>query len=111
LYPVKLATERTQLLLTTNPQERLELEQSFDVERVEEIQTLVTSSRTTSVKFAGTLESSGENGWQVGGVRLVVGEQTEIEDNLETGYYLVVTGELLSDGSVQATRLRARELR
>lgn len=109
LYPVKLATERTQLLLTTNPQDRLELEQSFDEERVEEIQTLITRSRTSSVNFAGTLESTGENEWQVGGVKLVVGEQTEIEDNLETGYYLVVTGELLSDGSVQVTRVSARE--
>lgn len=109
LYPVKLIAEQTQLLFATNPQERIELEKSFDEERVQEIQNLTTYSRTTKVDFAGTLEPTGENGWQVSGVKLVIKEKPELQEYSESGLYLDIEGELQSDGSVQVTQLKPRE--
>lgn len=110
LYPVKLVTEQTQLLFTRAPQERIKLDQSFNEERIEEIKTLTTThSGPTKVDFAGKIEPSEESGWHVGGLKLIIEQEAEVEEFLNSGLYLDISGELLSDGTVQVNELRPRE--
>ena len=52
LYPLKLATEQTRLLLTSGTAARLNLEQSFDQKRLEELNALLQRSRSEEIIFA-----------------------------------------------------------
>ena len=109
LYSLKLLTEKTRLRLVRNPQARLELEQSFDRQRLEEVDELINQSRTAPVTFAGDLEQTQSGDWYVGDVRVVVGSGTQISSDVKPGIYVGVEGLLQADGSVKAARIWGRE--
>lgn len=111
LYSLKLLTEKTRLRLVRDPQTRLELEQSFDRQRLEEVDELINRSRTAPVTFAGELEQTQSGDWYVGDVHVVVGSDTQISSDVKPGIFVGVEGQLLEDGSVKAARIWGREFK
>jgi hypothetical protein len=110
LYPVKIAAEQTQLLLTEDPARRLELEQSFDRERIVEVDTLIHQASSQNVQFAGGLKEMQGNEWLVGNIRVRVTDSTHIRGVIKPGYYVDVTGRLQPDGVVMAYQIALRTL-
>ena len=109
LYPIKLATERTRLLLVNDTAHKIELEQTFDHERLEEVQALIEKTRSTRVTFAGALKEKGESAWMVDDVRVLITPETQLIGDLKPGFYVDVQGILQTDGTVRADQIRARE--
>lgn len=110
LYPVKIAAEQTQLLLTENPARRLELEQSFDRERIVEVDTLIHQATSRNVQFAGGLKEMQGNEWLVGNIWVRLTDSTNILGAIKPGYYVDVTGRLQPDGVVMAYQIALRTL-
>jgi hypothetical protein len=110
LYPVKIATEQTQLLLTRNAVQRLKLEQSFDRERVTEVDTLIHQASSQDVRFAGGLNVMQGNTWQVGNIKIRVTDSTRLLSPVKLGYYVDVEGRLQPDGVVMAYQVAPRAM-
>ncbi len=110
LYPLKIAAEQTRLLLTENPVQRMELEQSFDQERVAEVDTLIHQASSRDVQFAGGLKSMQGNNWQVGNILVRVTDSTRILSTVKPGYYVDVEGRLQPDGVVMAYQVAPRAM-
>jgi hypothetical protein len=110
LYPFKLASERTRLWLTRSPGERLALEETFDDLRAQEILELMQSNRNESVRLAGEVTSMQSNEWLVRDIRVRLNADTVLEQEIEVGFYVEVTGWLQNDGSVQAQSIRTRQI-
>jgi Domain of unknown function (DUF5667)/Domain of unknown function (DUF5666) len=108
LYPVKIATEQTQLLLTRNAVRRLQLEQSFDRERVTEVDALIQEASSRDVQFAGGLNAMQGNTWQVGNIKIRVTDSTRLLSPVKLGYYVDVEGRLQPDGVVMAYQVAPR---
>jgi hypothetical protein len=105
LYNLKIAGEQTQLRLTKDPVRRLELQESFDHKRLEEVDRLIEQERSIPVSFVGALHEMGANTWRVGEVTVRLDPQTSLEGDLQTGLNVGVEGTLQQDGSVHATRI------
>jgi hypothetical protein len=110
LYPVKIAAEQTRLLLTDNPLQRMELEQSFDQERVVEVDTLIQRASSRDVQFAGGLQAMQGNTWQVDNIPVRVTDSTHILSTVKPGYYVDVEGRLQPDGVVMAYQIAPRAM-
>jgi len=108
LYRVKLATERTRLLLTENQSEKLKLEQTFNHERIQEVEALIKQARSQEVNFAGGLSQMQDDTWIVGGITVTLTEQTELVGEFKPDYYVQVQGILQPDGTVIASRLQVQ---
>jgi hypothetical protein len=110
LYPVKIAAEQTRLLLTDNQLQRMQLEQSFDQERVAEVDTLIHRASSRDVQFAGGLQAMQGNTWQVDNITVRVTESTHILSTVKPGYYVDVEGRLQPDGVVMAYQIAPRAM-
>jgi hypothetical protein len=116
LYPVKIASERTRLLLVGAPLKRLELQQSFDEERLHEVETLsqryhnTASNHPQEVTFAGNLSQMQSTEWVVGGVRVIVSPEVSGSSTIQPGDYVEVQGVLQPDGSVLASQIQERQV-
>ncbi len=116
LYPVKIAAEHTRLLLAGAPLKRLELEQSFDKERIEEVETLSQNFRNAQsghlqeVTFAGGLTQMQPGEWLVGGVRVLISPEVSVSSQIQPGNYIEVHGILQPDGSVLASQVQERQV-
>ncbi len=110
LYPIKRAAERTQLMFERDINQRLQLEKSFDEERISEMQTLTSRSRSAvPIEFGGAVQSI-DHIWQINNVRTLIDGQTQIDENITLGDYVNVLGTLLSDGSVLANRIQSEKV-
>ena len=110
LYPLKRLTEDTRLNLTRVPSQRIELEEDFDQERLEEIEILREISRSELVDFsAGLSEAKPESEWLVGNIRVLVTPETQIVGQVNLGTYVTVLGTLQSEGYIIAQRIEPRE--
>jgi hypothetical protein len=110
LYPVKLAAEHTRLLLTENQARRLALQQSYDQERLKEVEALIQRSSTQTVQFVGGLTKMGAEQWLVGGIPVQVNEQTRILGSISEGLFVEVQGVLQSNGTVLAQQVQVRQM-
>lgn len=108
LYGVKLATERTRLLLTENQSQKLKLEQTFNHERIQEVEALIKQARSQEVNFAGSLSQMQGDTWIVGGITVTLTSQTELVGEFKLDYYVQVQGILQPDGTVIASRLQVQ---
>lgn len=108
LYGIKLATERTRLLLTENQSQKLKLEQTFDQERIQEVQALIQQARSQEVNFSGRLSQMQGDTWTVGGITVTLTSQTELVGEFNLDYYVHVQGTLQPDGTVTASQLQAQ---
>jgi Domain of unknown function (DUF5667)/Domain of unknown function (DUF5666) len=110
LYPVKIAAEQTRLLLARSPASRLELEETFDKERVAEVDTLIHLASSRDVQFAGGLKAMQGENWLVGNIPVRVTESTRILSTIKPGYYVDVEGRLQPDGIVIAYQVAPRAM-
>jgi hypothetical protein len=108
LYPVKRFAENTRLALVDDPAARMELEHSFDHERMEEVTELSAARRAELVNFAGEVKTVGGNEWVVGGMRVLLTGITQVEADITTGHYVNVQGLLQPDGAVLAAKVWSR---
>jgi hypothetical protein len=108
LYGIKLATERTRLLLTENQSQKLKLEQTFDQERVQEVEALIQQARRQEVNFSGGLSQMQGDTWTVGGITVTLTSQTELVGEIKLDYYVHVQGILQPDGTVIASQVQAQ---
>ena len=105
LYPVKLATEQTQLLLTLDTQARDQLLAEFAEERRAEVLAILEAGRRVSVRFAGSLESFDDAAWIVSELEVTLDANTLIEGIPVVGATVAVEGLAPGDGSILAVRL------
>lgn len=112
LYSLKLVTEQTRLLLTRDPAHRLDLEQTFEEERAEEIREMVNKSITDEVNLVGPLNRMAEDGnWLVADVIVLVMPGTELLGNIQPGFVVEAHGFLQPDGSILAEWVQLKEFR
>lgn len=107
LYPVKIAVEKARLSFAGNPESRLELEQTFDQERVDESHQVLLLGRNQTLNFAGYLEREDTSEWEVGKIHLLLTpEQAALAAGLEN-LYVDVAGQ--ADGEQMTVKdLRVR---
>lgn len=109
LYSVKLASERLALAWPSSPASVLALQLAQDTERLLELETLRQRAQVAQVSFSGVLESMQGDQWQVGGRPVMITGDSQIIGDMEIGFYIVVHGQLQSDGQITAQRLQMRE--
>ncbi len=105
LYGLKLGFEQTRLALTFDDDSRQELEQEFEGERLEEVESLLGEGREEDVEFHGTIESKGSGAWVVSGISVAVDAQTELKGALEVGALVKVEALTQADGSLLALEI------
>ena len=110
LYGLKLATERTRLQLTSNTAARIELLESYDRERAEEVEALSGHRRSIQVTFAGPLELTPAGGWTAAGIPLILPPGFPVKSEYQPGVYVLVSGSLQSDGSVLVEEMELRQI-
>jgi len=105
LYGLKLNWEQTQLALAFSDERELELEEEFELERLSEVESLLSEGREEDVEFYGVIEEMGDSFWIVSGVTLSVGPETEIIGALEIGDLVKVEAVTQEDGSLFALEI------
>jgi hypothetical protein len=109
LYSVKLASEQTRLLLAREPDRRLTLEQSFDKERIVEVEAIIGQQRLADVDFTGGLVEMEPGTWLIGGFHVLVPPDAQLLGQVQPGIFVDVQGNLQRDGTIIAHQIRARE--
>lgn len=130
LYPSKRLVEQVRISLTTIPSERLELEKTFDRERMLEIHALSEGSGSAAVDFSAALLEANQVSdpaqaqstdpevslvesfpaiWLVGDIQVEVSGDTKVIGDINTGVVITVRGRLLPGGEVVATHIQPRE--
>jgi uncharacterized membrane protein YgcG len=104
LYPVKRSWEGVQLALILDPKAKMERENEFEHERVNEIHELFSESRKTRVDFQGLVESQQVNVWQIAGLRIAIDHDAVLNSKITPGALVRVIGET-EDGVIQAEQI------
>ena len=104
LYPVKRSWEDVRLMFQTNQTDRLQLEQEFEQERVQEIEELYTANRIAPVNFQGQLQTHSNGDWVVGGLNVSLNGNVTPEANLVPGVTVQVIGEA-DNGVIKAEQI------
>lgn len=104
LYPVKRSWEGVQLALILDPRAKLERENEFEHERVNEIHELFSESRKTRVDFQGVVETQQANVWQIAGLRIAIDHDAVLNNKIVPGALVQVIGET-EDGIIQAEQI------
>ena len=68
LYPVKRLTERTRMVLTVNPQQRVKLEQELNQVRLMEVKQVVAQGRQEPVEIPGVIGFIAGDTWTIVGL-------------------------------------------
>jgi len=110
LYPVKLAGEQTRLILTTNTDQRLILQEGYDQTRAVEVENVLQDHRLVQVTFVGLLTRTLDNHWQVAGVNILFPPNLEPAFEQMLNAYVEVDGLSQEDGIVQVSQVHLREL-
>ena len=105
LYRVKRANEDLELRLTAGDRHS-ELEDEFAERRSSELQGLLELGRSAEVEFTGVVRARMTGGWDVDGVLVIVGSETEVKGEIATGVTVKVEGATAADGSVLAREVR-----
>ncbi len=98
LYPVKLAAERAQVAITLDDGARVQLLETLDQRRRQEVDAVVGAGRQIEVQFPGTIESMLDGVWTISGmaVPIFVPGDAEVIGMPAAGRQVLVTG--YSDG-------------
>lgn len=78
LYPIKLAVEQVQLLITSNASQRTLLKEEFQARRWTEVKSLVERGRRARVTFSGVIEEVTPGALRVAGLTVRLGYETRI---------------------------------
>lgn len=104
LYPVKRARENVQLALAADPTAVNVLRHEFNVERADEIKTLLTIGRDEEVECEADIEDLRDGVIEVYGLDLRLTDATTIKGALQVGRTIKVTG-YTADGRLFATAI------
>jgi hypothetical protein len=116
LYPMKLAQEDFRLWLERDPIRRLQLENVFNQERLNEVKTLMgrpaekTPVRPVMVRLVGPLEVNATGEWLVNDVMVLLRPDTQLVGQVEPGFVVHVEGELQSNDTILAKKIFLRQL-
>ncbi len=105
LYRLKRANEDLQLRLTPG-ERRSDLKVEFAERRSSELMNLLELGRSAEVEFTGVVRAPIAGGWDVDGVLVIVGPETEVRGEIAPGVTVEVEGATAADGSVLARELR-----
>ena len=115
LYSLKLATQRTQVLITMDARRRLELEQSIEQRRATDVRALIERlneptyrPKTLTVDFSGVLQDMRPGQWVVDDILVKVPAEAHILGQIQQGIYIQVQGVLTPEGELIAQRLQSR---
>ena len=101
LYPVKRGWENTQYWFADNDK-IASLEAEHEEERREEVQELLGGGDLAEVRFEGVVTNIDGSKWEVAGVPVIVSDETDIENAIQIGSDVIVSGQTQSDGTVLA---------
>jgi hypothetical protein len=101
LYGTKLTVENMRLALTSDLEAKRALEDQFEQERLREIGALLKAGRQADVEFRGRIESIQADSWIVAGLPVIVGPDTDVDQDPWIGAFALVVGRT-EDGQVQA---------
>lgn len=110
LYPMKLAGEKTRLLLTTNPVKRLQLQETYDTERLTEVEAVIEQQSTAEVTFSGVLALSDSQEWSVDQVHLILPENLLAQTERYQGKVVEVHGMMTKDGKLAVEEIHLHQL-
>ena len=103
LYPVKRTWEDVTLALASNPQNRNQLELTYETERVDEVDELLARGRAENVSFSGYVSVQTNGQWTVAGVPVAISNTTQLPANpVAVGAAVLVTGVTDSRGYLVA---------
>jgi len=105
LYGVKRTSERVQLLLTLDAENKGELEQRFNERRVDEVRQVLEKGRQVDVDFSGVIDRIEGDTIIVAGIPVRLDPQIVLETAPAVGEMILVTAAAQDDGSVQAVSL------
>ena len=106
LYSVKRLSENTQLALTFNPEQQVELAEKFNQRRLSEIDQLIQANRAAVVQFQGILETKGENLWIIEGHAVFLPDDVIIDQTPQEGDRIEVIGLLRTNNVMVADTIR-----
>ncbi|MCB0005296.1 MAG: hypothetical protein KDE04_02555 [Anaerolineales bacterium] len=92
LYPVKRLNESAQLKLFSSPQERLQLEESFELERISEVERLLSLGRNEAVECTGTIEVLAFDYIEIYGLKAEFADKVVVNGKLELGAFAEIQG-------------------
>ncbi|MCX6065573.1 MAG: DUF5667 domain-containing protein [Chloroflexi bacterium] len=104
LYPVKRSWEGVQLVFVFNPQTKVELEQKFEHERVQEIEELYSEKRMELVNFQGVVQSQQNGILVIDGLSIAIEGETVFTGEIMLGATVQVVGET-DDGIIKASQI------
>jgi hypothetical protein len=104
LYPVKRSWEGVRLFFVFDSHAKVQLENEFDHERVQEIEELYSEKRVAQVNFQGVVQARNDTAWVVGGLNIAVNDKTELDDAILSGSTVQVIGET-DDGHIKAEQI------
>lgn len=105
LYRLKRVNEDLQLRLTPG-ERRSDLKVEFAERRSSELMDVLKLGRSAEVEFTGVVRAPIAGGWDVDGVLVIVGPETEVKGEIAPGVTVEVEGSTASDGSVLAREMR-----
>ncbi len=110
LYPVKLAVQGVRVNLAFDAATRQQLEEQFEIQRRQDVQTVLEARRQTIVELQGILEQINESNWTVSGLSIALEPETTLVGQPRLGAHVAVRGYLPGDGSLVAIHLRVTEI-
>ena len=110
-YPLKLAAEQTRLWMTLNPADRLTLESTFEQRRLQDVENLIKSQKSSNVQvsFSGFLQVKGDD-WFIENVPVVLPPNMGLNQDVQSGAFVDVTGTVGSNGSVLIEKINIHEV-
>lgn len=109
LYTFKELAWQTRFLIVQKSDRRLELEQAYDRERLEETRSLRSLGQNQAVTFAGLLTQEQPGSWKIAEIPAIISSQTAIIGNVEPQTWIEVDGIIRPDGVIEALEIRPRE--
>ena len=101
LYAVKRGWESAHFWFA-DEDKTASLEAEYEEERRGEVQELLGGGRLAAVRFEGVVSSLNGSKWEVAGVPVIVSKEADVEDAIQVGSDVIVSGQTQSDGTVLA---------
>ena len=106
LYPVKRLGEDVRLSLTLSAATRQELQSEYMIERRREVRRILDAGQQAILEFRGELEELGDDYWIIGGLKVLLNDDTLVEGHRAIGAMVIVRARASAGGSLQALRLQ-----
>ena len=92
LYGIKRGMEDIQLLGASDPEKRAGLEETLNLRRVDEVNSLLQNMREELVQFQGKVTNGSGDTWLVASIQVTIVDETSIEGDLTPGMLIEVSG-------------------